>query len=78
MSKIDPFAQGVKKALETKKEVKTPIQKSTKSGKVKPVYDRFNFNILRSELKDLKKIAIDKDTTVTNLIVTAYRKMYNM
>lgn len=73
------FVELVEKiSQESKSNVKTPIQTKNKSGVVKRKMDRFNFNLPADHLKSLKKLALDEDTTVTNLLISAYADKYNI
>ena len=74
--KKDPFTQGIKKALEVKKEISTPIQEPTLTGKVKPIEKKYNLSIREDLLDDLKMMAIKRKTTVKALILDAVIKEY--
>ena len=53
----------------------TPIQEN-KNGIIKPVEKTFLLSLLEIKLQQLKQIALDKKTTVRNLINTAIDEKY--
>lgn len=71
--KENPTTTLLSKVLSQK--ASTPIQEN-KNGIIKPVEKTFLLSLQESKLQQLKQIALDKKTTVRNLINSAIDEKY--
>lgn len=74
MSKTNKLGDFAKKLSSDKKEV-TPLQEN-KNGIVKPIEKTFLLSLQEEKLLALKRLALDKKTSVRNLINMAIDKEY--
>lgn len=74
MSKTNKLGDFAKKLSSDKKEV-TPLQEN-KNGIVKPIEKTFLLSLQEEKLLALKRLALDKKTSVRSLINTAINKEY--